>query len=89
MYYTGYKTFCKKIVFKCVTQDIRPPFGSKLVKQMIHKNMAIYSWVAKDIELAVGVGCIWVCYRCVWVCYKHKGLNYSRSGLYIGVLLKI
>lgn len=56
---------------------------------MIHKNMAIYSWVAKDIELAVGVGCIWVCYRCVWVCYKHKGLNYNRSGLYIGVLLKI
>lgn len=56
---------------------------------MIHKNMAIYSWVAKGIELTVGVGCIWVCYRCIWVCYKHKGLNYCRSGLYIGVLLKI
>lgn len=30
---------------------------------MIHKNMAIYSWVAKDIELTVGIGC--KVYECV------------------------
>lgn len=64
MYYTGYKTFCKRIVFKCVTQDIRPYVGVSWLNRWYTKYGYLFmSCKLKDIELTVGIGC--KVYECV------------------------